>query len=94
MSHLGLFHKAISQSGCVLNTWLYSRHPKEQAKSLAQRVNCPTNSTEAMVKCLKVVDPRDIVRTHIEMTVRKIISRFISEHLLYLIEISPTEVTH
>lgn len=64
-----LFHGAISQSGCVLNTWLYNRFPKEQAKSLAQRVNCPVDSSEAMVKCLKQVDVREIVRTHIEMTV-------------------------
>lgn len=65
----GLFHRAISQSGCVLNTWLYSRYPKEQAKSLAQRVNCPIDSSASMVKCLKEVDAREIVRTHIEMTV-------------------------
>ncbi|CAL8090407.1 unnamed protein product [Orchesella dallaii] len=65
----GLFHKGISQSGSVLNTWLYSRYPKEQAKSLAERVNCPTATSDEMVKCLKHVDARDIVRTHIEMTV-------------------------
>lgn len=67
---LGLFHRAISQSGNVLNTWLYARYPKEQSQSLAKRVKCPSEPSEEMIKCLKQIDPKLIVDTHREMRVR------------------------
>jgi len=69
-SSIGLFHRAISQSGCVLNSWLYARYPKQQAQSLAKKVNCPTQSSQEMVKCLKNVNAKDIVSTHREMRVQ------------------------
>lgn len=65
----GLFHRALSQSGNVLNDFIYSRYPKEQSQSLAKRVGCPAEPSEDMVKCLKTVDGRDIVETHREMRV-------------------------
>lgn len=65
----GLFHRAISQSGNVLNAWLYSRYPKEQSQNLANRLGCPVEPSDEMVKCLKMVDAKDIVETHREMRV-------------------------
>jgi carboxylesterase type B len=73
--YIGLFHRAISQSGNVLNAWLYSRYPKQQAKALAEKVSCPTESSQEMVKCLKNVNAKDIVSTHREMRVRDILSQ-------------------
>ena len=57
---VGLFHKAITMSGTSLNHWAFVKNPVEQAQIYANKLRCPTNSTQEMVSCLKQTDTRDI----------------------------------
>jgi carboxylesterase type B len=51
----GLFHRAISNSGFSLAHWSFVRKPAEQAKIFAKALDCPTNSSQIMVECLRKV---------------------------------------
>ncbi|XP_030063618.1 bile salt-activated lipase [Microcaecilia unicolor] len=58
--NVGKINRAISQSGVGMCSWAIQRDPLFWAKSVAKNVGCPTDDTEALVKCLKVTDPRAI----------------------------------
>ncbi|XP_072492073.1 carboxylesterase 4A [Notamacropus eugenii] len=49
----GLFHRAISQSGTALMKIFISYEPLKIAKKIAKATNCATNSTQALVQCLR-----------------------------------------
>ncbi|KAK4881072.1 hypothetical protein RN001_004391 [Aquatica leii] len=59
----GLFHRGISQSGCVLNPWVLVERSLEKSQTLAASLNCPTNNTMDMIKCLKGKPAYDIVKS-------------------------------
>ncbi|CAG7828444.1 unnamed protein product, partial [Allacma fusca] len=44
---------AISQSGNALNYFAFTKDPRSQALRLGQSMNCPTNTSQEMVACLK-----------------------------------------
>jgi carboxylesterase type B len=55
----GLFHRAISQSGSATCTWAVT--PKGRPKVLAEQVaglfDCPVQSSQQLISCLKEQDP-------------------------------------
>ncbi|XP_069696454.1 juvenile hormone esterase-like [Periplaneta americana] len=57
-SSRGLFHRAISQSGVAISTWVLA--PRGQSRRLAGQVaalfNCPTESSSELVACLREQD--------------------------------------
>lgn len=59
----GLFHKGISQSGSVLNSWVLMEKPLEKTKKIASLLGCPTNKSTEMVACLKQRPGHQIVAT-------------------------------
>lgn len=59
----GLFQNGISHSGVALNPWVMCENSKEKAYKVASLVDCPTNSHEEMVKCLKEKPAGDLVKT-------------------------------
>ncbi|ODM99012.1 Venom carboxylesterase-6 [Orchesella cincta] len=61
----GLFAGAISQSGTALSPWALIDNPELQAQELAEGLDCPTNDTIRMVKCLKTLPGMKIARYHI-----------------------------
>lgn len=56
----GLFHRGLAQSGTVLLPWALVEKPLEKAKKVANRLECPTDSTKSMIDCLKKIDANDI----------------------------------
>ncbi|KAK5646893.1 hypothetical protein RI129_005357 [Pyrocoelia pectoralis] len=60
----GLFHSAISSSGIATATWALAQNgeAKLNAQRLAQFLNCPITSSQAIVECLRKIDPNDIVK--------------------------------
>lgn len=65
----GLFHRAVSFSGSALSPWAFMTKPKAQAMRLGTILGCPTNSTLALVNCLKSLDANTIVNAHTEIHV-------------------------
>lgn len=59
----GLFHNAISQSGSATAPWAFVRDPIHQAKRYAERLECPHDTKENLLKCLKEKDAKDLVLT-------------------------------
>nr|CAD7439826.1 unnamed protein product [Timema bartmani] len=61
----GLFHRAISQSGTALCPFAYAPGgtSKHQAEKLAVLLDCPTNSSEALVSCLRKKEASEIIET-------------------------------
>ncbi|KAK9884286.1 hypothetical protein WA026_005238 [Henosepilachna vigintioctopunctata] len=57
----GLFHKAISMSGCILNPWVIMEKPLNRTKELASIVGCPSENVQAMLKCLRETPADQIV---------------------------------
>ncbi|CAH0403286.1 unnamed protein product [Chilo suppressalis] len=56
----GLFHRAVSISGSPISQVAIRPHQKELAIKQAQLLNCPTDSSEAIMSCLKTKPWRDI----------------------------------
>ncbi|XP_055912378.1 esterase-5B-like [Eupeodes corollae] len=54
---------AVSMSGNALPYWVVDRNPKKKAVALATFLNCPTDSSSSIKRCLQDKDPTDIVRT-------------------------------
>jgi len=49
----GLFHRAVSLSGSALAHWANLPKQGQTARKLARNVNCPVDSSENLVKCLR-----------------------------------------
>lgn len=60
----GLFHRAISMSGTAISPWGFIDTPASQAKEFSADLNCPTDNTTEMVRCLKSLDANVITRQH------------------------------
>ncbi|KAG8535318.1 hypothetical protein GDO81_028831 [Engystomops pustulosus] len=56
--NVGLFKRAISQSGTGLCPWAIQRDPLFWAKQVATKVGCPVDDTARLADCLRVTDPR------------------------------------
>ncbi|KAK4887897.1 hypothetical protein RN001_004168 [Aquatica leii] len=59
----GLFHRAISQSGVTLNTWVFQRYPKEMAFRLGRGLGIYTKNTAILVEKLRQVPADKLVKT-------------------------------
>ncbi|XP_068624238.1 carboxylic ester hydrolase-like [Battus philenor] len=56
----GLFHRAISMSGSPVGSMRSPRHLMHLAVRQAELSNCPTNSSKAIIDCLKTKPWRDL----------------------------------
>ncbi|XP_043269297.1 esterase E4-like [Venturia canescens] len=59
----GLFHRAICMSGSLTNQKPLSHHEIGYAKKLARLLNCPDDTSEKMVECLRTIPPDAITYT-------------------------------
>ncbi|KAK9884283.1 hypothetical protein WA026_005235 [Henosepilachna vigintioctopunctata] len=57
----GLFSRAISMSGCMLNPWVLMENPLERSQELASIVGCSTENIEKMIDCLRERPGKQIV---------------------------------
>ncbi|KAJ8924272.1 hypothetical protein NQ315_007064 [Exocentrus adspersus] len=57
----GLFHRGFSQSGTALQPWALTEQPLSKAKTVAETINCTTESTKLMVECLKKAPGKKVV---------------------------------
>lgn len=58
----GLFKNAIGHSGSTLNPWVLMENSAGKAKMIAATVGCPTESSQAIVDCLRLKPAHEIVR--------------------------------
>ncbi|XP_067006808.2 esterase E4 [Anabrus simplex] len=58
----GLFHRAIIQSGVVLNWWGISRNPVSRAFRLGQAMGCRATNKKTLFEFLSKADPREILK--------------------------------
>ena len=49
----GLFHAVIAQSGTAITPWAVDPNPVESAEKIARITACPTDSSSAIVDCLR-----------------------------------------
>jgi carboxylesterase type B len=56
----GLVHKVISMGGATLSRMTFILNPVRQAKKLGTQLECPVDSSEALVTCLKNKDVKEI----------------------------------
>lgn len=65
---LGLFQKAIMQSGCMFNPWAFNENHRESAFKLAKHLGCEKDNPQEVVQYLLNVPAIDIVKfTKIEV---------------------------
>lgn len=57
----GLFHKAIAQSGSVLNPWAMVKNTRERAFNLGQHLGFYSNNTEELISHLRRASPQKII---------------------------------
>jgi carboxylesterase type B len=61
---LGLFHRAISQSGTALNAWAWPKDSLFLARRQAGYAGCnPDDNTADIVACLRKVDANKLVES-------------------------------
>lgn len=58
----GLFKNAIGHSGSALNPWVLAENSADKAKKIAIAVGCPTESSKAILNCLRLKPAREIVK--------------------------------
>lgn len=72
----GLFHRAITQSGGIMNPWADPPNKgvaKSRAIKLARLMNCSTDiSTKEIIECLRNVDADKILSAVYDFYVRKL----------------------
>lgn len=63
----GLFSAAIYQSGTAVTLRSVVLNPRKYAQRLAENLECPTNSSDAIIQCLKTKQATDILHTGISL---------------------------
>uniref|UniRef100_A0AAQ5YMW1 Carboxylesterase type B domain-containing protein n=1 Tax=Amphiprion ocellaris TaxID=80972 RepID=A0AAQ5YMW1_AMPOC len=63
---LGLFHRAIIQSGSALSSWAVNYQPVKYTRLLAEKVGCNVLDTSGMVDCLRKKTSRELVEQDIQ----------------------------
>jgi len=59
---LGLFEKAIMQSGSAFNPWSFTENHRASAYKLANNLGCLSNDPKEILKYLKNVSAIDLVK--------------------------------
>ncbi|GFV73674.1 bile salt-activated lipase [Trichonephila clavipes] len=62
----GLFSRAIMQSGSALCDWALEGEPLGFAREIAQRAKCPTDSSSAILDCMRLKPVMDILNAQKE----------------------------
>ena len=65
-NHLGLFQRAIAQSGTALSSWAVSFQPAKYARMLARKVGCNLQDTVELVECLQRKHYKELVDQDIQ----------------------------
>ena len=59
-----LFHQVIAESGTEGNFWTFNypnSDPADYTRQVAEKVECPSDNTEAMIECMRdIEDPWEI----------------------------------
>uniref|UniRef100_A0A8C7D2Z0 Neuroligin 3a n=1 Tax=Oncorhynchus kisutch TaxID=8019 RepID=A0A8C7D2Z0_ONCKI len=63
---LGLFHRAIIQSGSALSSWAVNYQPVKYTRLLSEKVGCNVLDTLDMVDCLRKKSARELVEQDIQ----------------------------
>ncbi|XP_077389577.1 neuroligin-1 isoform X6 [Festucalex cinctus] len=63
---LGLFQRAITQSGTALSSWAVSFQPAKYARTLGRKVGCNFEDTVELVACLQRKDYKELVDQDIQ----------------------------
>lgn len=66
LSLLGLFHRAIAQSGTAISSWSVNYQPLKYTKILARKVGCTYTETADLVDCLRRKNFRELVDQDIQ----------------------------
>lgn len=65
----GLFNRAILQSGSGLCDWAIEEDPRGYARDIAQRLGCPTDSTTALIECVRNTPTLEVLKVQRETKV-------------------------
>jgi carboxylesterase type B len=60
---IGLFHRAIAQSGATGCPWALHRSVGEYTRLLAEDLNCPTSNSRELLACLRNIDAKQIMES-------------------------------
>lgn len=69
-TYVGLFQRAISQSGSALRIYALTNDRFGQAKKFAEKFGCPTEDSRELVDCLKKIDGNELVAAHQDARVK------------------------
>lgn len=59
---IGIFQKAIMQSGCIFNTWALNEKHRETANRFAKNMGCEKDDPREIIQYLKNVPAKDLVK--------------------------------
>jgi len=60
---LGLFHRAISQSGVLITPEIFDQNPLQKASELGLKLNCTGSTLTELVACFRTTPTEDLVLT-------------------------------
>ncbi len=66
---LGLFHRAIAQSGATGCPWAIQHSVGEYTRLLADDLNCPTSNSRELLACLRNIDAKQIMESRKKMMI-------------------------
>lgn len=66
---LGLFHRAIMQSGSSFCLWAAPEDQGQSTRSLATKINCPKSPSHDLINCLRSRSPDEIMSNVINQSV-------------------------
>ena len=69
IAYIGLFHRAIAESGTSICPSAMIDDPLQYTKQLAKLLSCPTNDTTELVECLRQVDEEELYQMGLDVMV-------------------------
>jgi carboxylesterase type B len=72
---VGLFHRAISQTGTAFHWWGFTSAGRDRSFRLGQALGCNTNNPDELLEFLQNAQPKDIVEA-----MQKVASKEVNAH--------------
>ncbi len=72
---LGLFHRAIAQSGATGCPWAIQHSVGEYTRILAEDVNCPTSNSRELLACLRITEAKQIMESRKKLMIPIVIRK-------------------
>ena len=75
--HIGLFHRAIAQSGSTGCVWALQKSVGEYTRIIAKDLNCPTSNSRELLDCMRTTKAEKIMESRKKLMIPIVCKNYI-----------------